>query len=861
MTAAGLSGAGVYAAYLDVWERVVTPIDDPAIQEIALGGPDTCLRTQIAWQVRLGQIDGNEFGENPACSQILPPWPQNLNQGLLTARLGAPSADPVPCALPPQSGYRSLENQLYRVEIHNAGGYGAATFKWSRENASIVFGIVPAPGQSATGTVTGQTLYVSTTGRDASLGVKHNDWVELIDDRSEFLHGAGELLQVDTSDTGQMTITLSTAPNRPIDLTRHPKLRRWDQSQNASGGGIVIQDGAPIDLENGIQAQFSNGQYAVGDYWLIPARTATTQQTVGTIEWPQDAGGNYLPQPPNGIVHHYCKLAIVAFDGVNFQPPRGSVAVTDCRLFFPPLTAVEAQASPCTLTLLPNANWAAQLAALFPGNQPVDAEICFAAGEFAATQPVVVDTPGNVKVTGAGWGTKLVAQGLETVLRFKNCASVVVRDLSAAATRVDNPVDAVTQHIGGCFEFDDCAAVTVDTVDLTCASALLSGAACLTIRNTVSAANAATGVGAVRVSGSRFTVGEMQYGMLLVHVASAIVEGNILNRTAAPPTAFGVAIANPAYRRLVERILVAGSGPTPSASSSGSSTSSSTAGRRPSPRPAAARTAVHTANATVRIGSVSVAFNTPQQLRTVWQTYLDTTGPREFASGADLLNYVKQSATTLLSDPSAQQQFSGFRDLVRFFARTQSTIARAAIVVGGRAVTALSIENNVIDGFLQGVVVGVSHREAAPALPADSAGTVAIRDNRIGIVLDSVLAKAAGRYAIYVGNVGSLQIENNRATLTAPSGVENLTEGIRVFGYLGRKMIVRHNYLTRFQTGIRVVEVTAPGSYNTIAAPGSQAYLSAIRPGPLWLVADNVLEAIRVPINAPSCMQLGNTQT
>jgi hypothetical protein len=663
-------------------------------------------------------------------------------------------------------------------------------------------------------------------------------------------------LQVDTSDAGQMIITLVTAPSRPIDLTRHPKLRRWDQSQNAGAGGVVIQDGAPINLENGIQAQFSDGQYAVGDYWLVPARTATTQQTVGTIEWPQDAGGNYLPQPPKGIVHHYCKLAIVAFDGVTFQPPQGSAAVTDCRLFFPPLTAIETQASPCTLTLLPNANWTAQVADLFPGNASVDAEICFTAGEFDTTQPVVIDTHGNVKVTGAGWGTKLFGRGLETVLRFRNCASVVVRDLSATATRVDSPVDAVTQHIGGCLEFDDCAAVTVDAVDIVCASGLSSGAACLTIRNTVTAANAATGAGAVRVGGSRFTVGEMQYGMLLVHVASAIVEGNVLARTAAPPTAFGVAIANPTYRKLVERILVAGSTPAPAASSA-SSTSSSTVARPTPQRPGVARAAARIPNASVKVGSVSVAFNTPPQLMTVWQTYLDTTGPKEFASSADLLNYLKQSATTLLSSPSAHQQFSGFRDLIRFFARSQSTIARAAIVVGGRAVIALSIENNVIDGFLQGIVVGVSHREATPALPADSAGTIVIRDNRIGIVLDPVLAHAAGRYAIYVGNVGSLQIENNRATLTAPSGVENPTEGI---GYLGRKMIVRHNYLTRFQTGIRVVEVTAPGSYNTIAAPGSEAYLTAIRTGPLWLVADNILEAARIPINAPSCMQIGNTR-
>lgn len=862
LTATGLAGPGVYAVYLDVWERVVTPIDDPAIQEIALGGPDTCLRTQIAWQVRLGQIDTSEFGNNPVCSQILPPWPQNADQGLLTARLGAPSADPIPCSLPPQSGYRSLENQLYRVEIHRAGGYGAAAFKWSRENASVVFGIIAAPGQSPTGTVTGRTLYVTSTGRDASLGVKHNDWVELIDDHSELLYGVGELLQVDTSDPGQMTITLQSAPARPIDLTRHPKLRRWDQSQNAGPGGIIITDGAPIDLENGVQAQFSNGRYSVGDYWLIPARTATTQQTVGTIDWPQDAAGNYLALAPKGIVRHYCKLAIVAFDGVNFQPPQGSAAVTDCRLFFPPLTEIETQASACTLTLQPNTNWTAQLANLFPGNIPVDAEICFAAGTFETGQPVVIDTPGNVKVTGAGWGTRLVGHGIETVLRFKNCASVVVRDLAAAATRVGRPVDAATRHIGGSLEFDDCTAVTVETVDLTCAAALSSGAACLTVRNTITAANTATGAGTVRVSGSRFTVGEMQYGLLLVHVASAVIGGNVFDRTAASPTPFGVAISNPAYRKLVERILIAGSTPVrPAAASSASSTSSSTVAAAPlSSGAAVARPAVRLPNATVQVGSVTVAFNTPQQLRTVWQTYLDTAGPRQFASRTDLLNYLKRSAATLLANPAEQQQFSGFREVVRTLARNQSTIARAAIVVGGRAITTLSVEDNVIGGFLQGVVVGVSHREAVPTLPADSAGTVVIRNNRIGIVLDAVLAHAAGRYAIYVGNVGSLQIENNRATLTAPgAGIAEIpADGIRVFGYLGRKMIVRHNHLTGFETGIHVAEVGKPGSYNGVHAPPSQSYLLAIQEGPLWLVADNVLETTRVPLNAPSCLQIDN---
>src|SRR5271166_332662 len=636
----------------------------------------------------------------------------------------------------------------------------------------------------------------------------------------------------------------------------------------AAASGIVIQDGTPIDLENGVHVMFSNGQYSVGDYWLIPARTATTQQTTGTIEWPTDANGDYLPQAPKGVVHHYCKLAIVAFDGVNFQPPHGSTAVTDCRLFFPPLTAVASQESPCTITLQPEANWTAQLADLFPGNVPVDAEICFAVGEFDATQPVVIDTTGKVKVTGAGWGTRLIGQGLETVLRFRNCASVSVRDLSATATRVGDPVDAATKHIGGSIEFDDCAVITVDTVDLSCASAAASGAACLTVRNTITAGNTATGAGKVGVRNSRFTVGEMQYGMLLVHVASAVVEGNVLRRTTTSPPAFSVAIASPQYRKLVERILVGRAtqalppSPLPSSSSASSSTSSSVTGKqaRALRSLALSGTVSRGPNAAVKVGSVSVNFQTPPQIRTVWQTFVDTTGRKDFASSRDLLNFVKQSAATLLTNRAVQQQFSGFSELIRFFERNQSTIARAAIVVGGRAVTALRVENNVIDGFLQGVVVGVSHRETAPpAVPADSAGNVVIRDNRIGIVLDPVLGHAAGRYAIYVGNVDSLQIENNRATLTLPAGMEIDTDGIRVIGYLGRKMIVRHNHVSRFQTGIRVVEVTAPGRYDTQVPPPGESYLRPLRQGPLWLVADNVLERVARPIQAIACMQIDNT--
>lgn len=60
-----------------------------------------------------------------------------------------------------------------------------------------------------------------------------------------------------------------------------------------------------------MQIQFQpDGEYRTGDYWLIPARTAT-----GDVEWPRDEGGNPLSRSPRGINHHYAPLAILSVKG------------------------------------------------------------------------------------------------------------------------------------------------------------------------------------------------------------------------------------------------------------------------------------------------------------------------------------------------------------------------------------------------------------------------------------------------------------------------------------------------------------------------------------------------------------------
>ena len=852
---AGITGKGVYGVYLDAWERVVTSVDDPNILEVALGGPDTSLRSQIAWQVKLGSIDTTEFGTNPVCAQILPPWGPS-SQGKLAAQGGAPSTDPLPCVLPPQTGYQSLENQLYRIEIHTAGRYGTATFKWSRENGSVIAGIVA----QQSGSVSSPTYNVQTVGRDSTLGFAPGDWVELIDDDAEFRNGVGELLQCGTVDGSAMTIALQTAPATAIDPTKHPKFRRWDQQQNASATGVPIADGSWIALENGVQVSFSNDSFNVGDYWLIPARTATSADTMGTVEWPTDTTtGAALFEPPRGIKHYYTKLAIVAFDGQTFAPPQGSSAVTDCRLFFPPLTSIQQQASPCTLVLSAGSNWVGQIAALFSGQPALDAEICFTTGTFSTSQPVVIVTTGNVKVSGAGWGTKLVGNGIEAVLQFQGCASAVVRDLSASASAVDAPPDAATKAsraIHGALDFTGCGEVLVENVSLACGAALVPGAACLVVRSDASV-NPTTGTGVARIRGSTLAVGEMQYGILLVHQHRAYVENNTIDVPQTGGLTWAYKMAQPAFQMQLARTLLGYANVATTGSSSSSSTSSSTLAAAPpaaekAVAPAAARVSLVNLNAGVTVGKTSVSFKAPAQLGNVLQTYVDLNGPKEFASSSDLYAYMQKAALTLVTDPAAAASYPTLQGYLNNLRRPSLTVAARGIAVGGQAIAELRISNNSINHVIAGIVAGVSHREKRPpALPANAMQSVTICGNIVNAALPAVGAASYSRFGIFVGNAADVNIENNRTALTSAVNENLPSDGIRVYGYLGKKLIVRHNHTSGFTKDIHVRALLPSGPkhdavywYTTPPKIGSPNVN-------LWLVADNVVEANA--IDAPAC--------
>lgn len=423
-----LPESGTFLAYLDVWQREVTHIEAPDLEEQAIA-VDTTARTQTVWQVRLHDLAGG----GATCSTpdaSFPGWAD------LTAPSGArltvdtiPVTDTQdPCALPPTGGYRGLENQTYRVEVHTGGAPGTATFTWSRDNASVVSPVV----EVLTG---GTAIRPVSLGKDSVLRFKDGDWVEITDDLRELGQASGELRKVEVHEEDG---TLRFTPALPADLQptvpqaaeRHLRVRRWDQKgQVKSAAGSNLDDldqplstGAirvPISLatavvlENGVTVSFSStgADFRPGDHWIFAARTADT-----SVE-------KLVEAPPLGIHHHYARLAVVTFPDSE----------SDCRTLWPPTCECdEGGCGDCTACVTPESHASGALTiqqAVQDVKNAGGGTVCLEAGVYHLDSTgVVIDAASSVRIRGQGLRTVVIARG--TGFQVTNSAFVTLGDFT-----------------------------------------------------------------------------------------------------------------------------------------------------------------------------------------------------------------------------------------------------------------------------------------------------------------------------------------------------------------------------------------------------------------------------------------------
>jgi hypothetical protein len=266
--------SGLYLAYLEVWRREVTATEDPTLQEIALGGPDTTTRLATVAQICLEPVEDDNHARPSD-------WSIPTKTTDATLAVGG--------------GYQGLENQLYRVEVHDAGP--EPTFKWSRDNGSTT---ATLDAWSATELVLRreQPRFVA------------GDRLEVIDRVTILERLPGTFVQIERVDGNRLEIA-TAGPAVPAQLVQ-PLARRWD------GGPILARPGQdpPIELETGLEVALEGTAFRSGDYWVFSARTAD-----GSVTWP-DATPAAHRHAPHGVEINRCALASVSRDDNGWSVVR-----------------------------------------------------------------------------------------------------------------------------------------------------------------------------------------------------------------------------------------------------------------------------------------------------------------------------------------------------------------------------------------------------------------------------------------------------------------------------------------------------------------------------------------------------------
>lgn len=204
---------GRYIAYLDVWESAVSAFEDPDMREEALGGPDTTTRTKVMWRVQLELLSGTMEYSDERLADF-----SRASQARMAAKIerGKISDDAGPCSTSINSGYGSLGNNLYRVEIHDGGRQEAATFKWSRDNGNVIRAVESIDKKTV-------TLFDPT--RSCAQIFHPGLFVEITDDEHEIKGENGEFARIESIDNLRLTLNKEISPQLVL---HNPKVILWD---------------------------------------------------------------------------------------------------------------------------------------------------------------------------------------------------------------------------------------------------------------------------------------------------------------------------------------------------------------------------------------------------------------------------------------------------------------------------------------------------------------------------------------------------------------------------------------------------------------------------------------------------------
>ncbi len=774
--------------WIEAWQQPVSAVEDRELFEVALGGPDTSTRIRTMQRVRImPDVGSGDCGE--AWRRVCLSWSplgsmaddmELVPQSRLKVTFTEPSSSASLCSPGLSGGYLGAENQAIRVQA-----VSATHFTWGFDNAAPLYrAVLMSEGGSRV------KLRLLTQPKDAVHWPLKGQVVELLPWGAALPNGervaasGGHFSRVASSyDPDSQEFTIATAPaagfdsrweNRTdtgsfytpcivngVDQERFVYLRIWNRGEDLASPALMPLASGNLG-QSGLSISFQAPPRA-GDYWIIAARPSAPD-VVTPWSFTRGEGAR-----PNGIRRYRAPLALVKW------LPGGGSKVLDCRLPFRPLTS---QTRCCVdLVATPGPGWE-RIFERIP--EKGDAVICFPAGQYPLETTVVVANRGRLRLSGAGPASRIHGIGLNTLLLFKNCDAVDLRDLYCLGGNV------AADGLFGTVCCEETRQVYLSRVALRCKGGRERRVACLRVMNTPGSHSARSC--RVTIDDCDFYVGHLQTGLLLLNTSQVVLRHSRILPAGTTVERVRKALASRRFRDNLAQsaLLLVKEGEPPLADG-------------------------YRYKIKVRDGQVVQCW-----IDTAFRTYLKEAvesdkripGFRVTQDGQPgqegfLRIHIMRRLRRVLGSTRARNANAALGEWLDAIDSAARAVIGQGVVVAGREAGKVIVESTVIRNAVQGVHVGVSH--AGPnrtGKGADRAGRVIVRQNEIHTLL------AAGgpleRHAIFVGNAASVTIADNHLSLERPAGLGHLpVDGIRVFGFLGEMVSIQGNHITGYSTSLR----------------------------------------------------------
>ncbi|MDB5244014.1 MAG: hypothetical protein JWP57_4640 [Spirosoma sp.] len=533
------------------------------------------------------------------------------------------------------------------------------------------------------------------------------------------------------------------------------------------GQAVGAASGMTVTLgaaDVGIAFTARPGTYLVGDWWGVRVRGSAS-----------DAVETRTAAAPDGVVHASAPLAVVDLATMT--------VLTDCRRTFPHL--VDIRGGTCTVIAFPGDDLQAALDAL-----PKDGgKLCLAAGIYPVRAPLTIGGKRRVVIDGMGPATVLVADRHEAVLVATDCDDIEVTHLRVESAVPERPSPPGERHLLGALTFLGGSRVRVRDCQVRCPDG--GGRAQSGIYVAASPVTGGAEPGWVEVRGNRLEIGALQVGVLITSAwVSTIIDNEIVlgprlaREDERDPVNRGV--ARELGRFVARHLDVEGEGQMITLPDGNK----------------------------LRVGGGTEI----RQLAADWA--------RRTSAGRLLRERSPREALErfIVASLVEPQEVRVGAASTRFLTASVSG-ARAigqGIVIGGYDAGLVRIEGNTILDAIQGIHVGVH----PPGRSHGTANQVIVSGNAVFCRVPLFWTRQ--RHAIYVGNVNSLTMLDNRAHVVrtyGSSGDATSVDAVRIWGLVGSFLQVRGLHVTgdNFRYGVVVRDTSDSG-----APPGRVRHISDV---------------------------------